>query len=327
MDEALKSRITEYRKRLENPYAYIEYLECPEGDSAMLVSAVTDQRISASRKLLENPYAYSDGDGGFVAEDAVSSRADRDSVLHELGERERKPRRGRKAGRRYTDTEIEAIARGLQSRLWRERKHLWAGIPPADPVDLLDIKKALFLAGYDLKYESGLGRYRHNGDQIEVAGLIDRDAKLVKVSQQFLGPALTFTLAHELGHAVLHSEGGGVHRDRPLDGVIRPREPDELEADKFATYFLMPSKLVTQRFCQIFGTECFVLTDDTAFALLGTTSDAVMQKYPKRRDIAHLLASTERYNNRFFKSLADQFKVSVGAMAIRLEELGRLLQR
>jgi len=321
VDELLKSRIAECRRRHQNPYAFVEYFDEFEEEArpSLAVSGVVGSLLSASRKALEDPYAYLDGDGGFSA-------AGRDSVvtIHPDAPETSslRPHHVDNTKRRYSDAEIEAAATALQRRLWLERDQLWDGTPPTNPLEVLDIRKALGLVDYDLVFESGLGHDPRT--HIEVAGLIDRDAKVVKSSLQFLGPYQRFTLAHELGHAVLHPDGGGIHRDRPLDGVTRSREAGEREADRFATYFLMPGKLLRECFRQRFGTDCFVLTDDTAFALSRTTSDVVREKNPTRRHLARTLAAAETYNARSFKSLADQFGVSMGAMAIRIEELGLL---
>lgn len=322
MNKPLKARIAELRQLYQNPYALIEYLdEFDEPTSMPLKLADADgATLSASRKLLEDPYAYLDGDGGFSAGIAEATATTR---LNNAGSKDAYAAPANNRKRRYNDAEIEAKAIALQRRLWRERDQLWEGAPPTNPIEVLDIRKALHLVGYDLVFESGLGNDPRT--HIEVAGLIDRDAKVVKASLQFVGPAYQrFTLAHELGHAVLHPDAGGIHRDRPLDGVTRSREPGEREADRFATFFLMPEKLLRECFVQRFGTECFVLTDDTAFALSRTTSDGVQEKNPTIRHLARTLAAAETYNSRSFKSLGAQFGVSVGAMAIRLGELGLL---
>lgn len=322
MNKSLEDRVTDLRCLYQNPYALIEYLEdFDEAASAVQVADANQSQLSASRKVMQDPYAYLDGDGGFSAE-ANSSEV----ALSREGESPEKSRRtsADNQKRRYSDAAIEAKAIALQRRLWLERDRLWEGAAPTNPLDVLDIRKALHLVGYELIFESGLGHDPRT--QIEVAGLIDRDAKVVKCSHQFLEPYRSFTLAHELGHAVLHPDAGGIHRDRPLDGTKRTREPGEWEADRFAAFFLMPEKLLRDCFFQRFGTECFVLTDDTAFALSRTTSDVVLQKNPTIRHLARLLATTETYNARSFKSLAAQFRVSVGAMAFRLEELGLLRQ-
>lgn len=49
-----------------------------------------------------------------------------------------------------------------------------------------------------------------------------------------------WTLAHEIGHIMLHAQGGGGqwHRAGPAD------KPLEREADRFATLFLMPAPLM-----------------------------------------------------------------------------------
>jgi Zn-dependent peptidase ImmA (M78 family) len=322
VNKSLEAQIAELRCLYQNPYALIEYLEEFDEPAPKQLAAAVGVSLSASRKALEDPYAYLDGEGGFSAADTDETAASFPSDAHEAKVPHGENRVGNQK-QRYRDAEIEAMATALQRRLWRERDRLWEGAPPTNPLEVLDIRKALGLVGYELVFESGLGHDPRT--HIEVAGLIDRDAKVVKASLQFVEPAYQrFTLAHELGHAVLHPDGGGIHRDRPLDGVTRSREPGEWEADRFATFFLMPTKLLRECFRQRFGADCFVLTDDTAFALARTTSDAVREKNPTLRHLARTLAAVESYNSRSFKSLASQFGVSVGAMAIRLEEL-RLL--
>lgn len=317
VNKPMKERITKYRTQLQNPYALLEYLEEPDG--VMTAAAGAASPIAASRRMLEDPYAYLDGEGGFSAASADVIPEGRDQSVGSSSVALKSGRR-----RRYSKKEIETAATELQRRLWRERGQLWDGAPPpTNPLEVLDIRKALGLMGYELVYEAGLGHDPRT--HIEVAGLIDRGAKQVKVSMQFPEPAYQrFTLAHELGHVVLHPDGGGIHRDRPLNGERMSREPDEREADLFATYFLMPAKLVREAFLRRFGTTQFVLTDDTAFALARTISDVIREKNPSLRHLSRTLAGAENYNSHSFKSLADHFNVSVGAMAIRLEELGFL---
>jgi Zn-dependent peptidase ImmA (M78 family) len=226
----------------------------------------------------------------------------------------------------YTDREIETIVRDLQARLWRDRKRLWDGSAPSDPVDILDPAIAVHLVGYEFLLADGLGQFQSGSGVIEVAGLIDRTSRTVHVSRQFPLPVQTFTAAHELGHAVLRPIGGGVHRDRAIDGPNQSRDRFELEADKFATYFLLPANLVRKRFEALFGTAMFFLSEETAFALCGLAIQDVRRKYSTRRHLSRLLAGAEQYNGRHFVSLAVQFRVSIEAMAIRLEEL-ELLSR
>jgi Zn-dependent peptidase ImmA (M78 family) len=158
---------------------------------------------------------------------------------------------------------------------------------------------------------------------MEVAGILDRAGKRVKISREFPVNIRNFTAAHELGHVALAHDGSGLHRDRPQDGSGKDatRPIQEIEADKFATYFLMPRKLVEKEFRRRFGTECFSLTEATMFALSGNDSMALEKNCKTIRGLSRTLARAERYNSVRFDSLASQFRVSNEAMAIRIEEL------
>ena len=99
----------------------------------------------------------------------------------------------------------------------------------------------------------------------------------------------------------------------------------EIEADKFATFFLMPERLVKAIFKKFFLTECFVLNEETSHALgLGDLMQ-LQKKVQTLRQLSKIIASAEKYNGVHFKSLASQFHVSNEAMAIRLEELELLV--
>jgi Zn-dependent peptidase ImmA (M78 family) len=109
-----------------------------------------------------------------------------------------------------------------------------------------------------------------------------------------------------------------------LDGSSggAPRIPVEAEADLFASYFLLPEKPLRKAFEQKFLTQRFVLDDDTAFALNSKSLNFVRSRCRTLRDLTRILADAEYYNGVRFDSLAKQFRVSIDAMAIRLEELG-----
>ena len=156
---------------------------------------------------------------------------------------------------------------------------------------------------------------------MEVAGTVDNKSKQIQISKQFPPNTQRFTAAHELGHSLLH-DASGLHRDRPLDGskIEGVRNLVEIQADKFAIYFLMPEKLVRAIFKKLFYTEFFELNDDTYFAL-GKDAESKIKKNRDLTTIARVLASIEVYNGQHFQSLASQFGVSTQALAIRLEEL------
>lgn len=323
MKKATKSAVSACRRLLCNPYAHIEYLEDFELETHAGRGLPAAPLIEASRRRLEDPYAYLDDSGGYSADVALLAKPgiglQSVGVANLSGNVSQKLPGG--PSNRHTKAGIEKLASDLHARLWRERESLFGGIPPSDPIELLDPALALHLVGYDFTIDEGLGKYRGNGGYVEVAGLIDRPSKTVRVSRRFPTNVRTFTAAHELGHAVLHAAGGGIHRDRPLDGTKFSRDPTELEADTFATFFLMPGRLVRTRFAGLFGTDFFELNDHTAFALSGASVEEIRSECPTLRHLSRMLASAERFNGRHFVSLADQFRVSNEAMAIRLEEL------
>lgn len=223
---------------------------------------------------------------------------------------------------RYQNFEIEQRARSLLTDLWNDRNLIWPDATPANPINVLDPFIALRLLGYDCALEESLGQFNSDGQMAEVAGTLDRSARQVRISRQLSHAVRSFTAAHELGHALLHETSTTLHRDRPLDGATLSRSPAEAEADRFASYFLMPGKLVQSAFERFFLTDLFVPNEATAFALGKGSHEALRTQCKSLRQLSRLLASTEHYNGMHFVSLADQFLVSGEAMAIRLEELG-----
>ncbi|GJI92538.1 hypothetical protein RugamoR1_57010 [Rugamonas sp. R1(2021)] len=226
--------------------------------------------------------------------------------------------------RSYTDQEIEQRASELQALVWQKRADLWidsdTGVP-TDPVDMLNPDVALRMLGYNFCLVETLGMFSSNVGAFEVAGLLEAQPGRVSVSRQMQQDVRLFTAAHELGHVVLHPHLKEAHRDRPLDGSTQSRAKIEREADKFASSYLMPANLVRTRFSRVFGNAPFFLNDDTAFALLGVGLGEARRRIKNIRSLSRMLAGAERFNGRQVISLVGQFKVSMTAMAIRLEEL------
>lgn len=227
--------------------------------------------------------------------------------------------------RRYSLAQIEERAAAVQTLVWRKRLEIWVdeAVPP-DPVDMLTPDIALRLLGYTVEEPESLGTFRHATGSFEVAGLLEGQFGRVSISAQMIPTVRRFTAAHELGHVALHPYLKEAHRDRPLDGSTVVKDRIEREADKFASCYLMPPKLVTERFASIFGPPPFALTDDTAFALLGKGTSEAIRQLRSTRELSRALARAERYDGRQIIPLADQFGVSGETMAIRIEELALL---
>lgn len=297
------------RKVLGNPYAYLD----DEGAfSALPTRAAAENERAPSRFELENPYAYQNGSGGFDTEGAVEFESAKRADIAETIKKSLRGFRGQPA----------EVARRLQEAIWQNREAIWPDGVPEDPVTMLDPKVAIRGIGFNFYEEETLGQFFTGGEKSEIAGIIDRDQRIVRISNQFPLDTQRFTAAHELGHALLHHQTG-LHRDRPVDGSASTRRSKtEIEADKFASCYLMPEKLVKHRFFQLFGTEKFVLDETTMFLLEAGCNEKALDKCNSLRGLARILASIESYNGRHFNSLASQFRVSTEAMAIRLEELG-----
>ena len=303
-------------KVMGNPYASlgsIKPLSIP-----LRKSKTVNRQSIPNLSTMQNPYAYIADTVHIISKYALMgnpyARIDETDVSIEIN-----------SYANQAISRIEKVARNIQRKIWKHRNLLWPNGVPSDPVDLLDPSVAFSSIGYDFNVYETLDDYS-NGQNYRIAGLIDQLNKQVFISNQFPQEIQRFTSAHELGHALLH-EGISLHRDRGLDGspIKGKKDKIEIEADKFAAFFLMPPKLVIGRFKQQFGTNIFGLNDDTIFALDPGNKMNLFANKKNLRYISRVLAETTYYNNEHFISLSEQFQVSVEAMAIRLEELGLII--
>lgn len=271
-------------------------------------------QVRARRLLLQNPYAHIE-----QLEELRVARLHENPYLYAdqqfVGnERLARPHEAHRV------SAIEQVATNLQREIWDRRIGL--GLPAdAQPVDVLEAKYAAQILGYRYSARPSLGWITDGRHPIVVAGLIDNSKRVIEVATDVERRVGRFTSAHEIGHALLHPQLTGLHRDRPLTGPAPHRGRVEFEADKFAVFFLMPRKLVAEQFLRRF-LKVFTLDEETAYALSGKPSWSVRELLPTRRHISLSLASATQFNGRNFTSLAEYFGVSVKTMAIRLEELG-----
>jgi len=222
--------------------------------------------------------------------------------------------------------DVEECTRELQNFIWKNRKLIWKNNIPTNYLQILHpdiiLKRVL---GYDYFSSSDYGVLTEDNEINEVAGLIDQKNKLVVVSRKYSREVQRFTASHELGHALMHIQTI-MHRDIPADCSQhrKTRSNTEIQADKFATNFLMPKKLVIMEFEKIFKTKFLQLNDDTAFKFRGRRVVEIKKEYKNLREFSRMVASTEFFDSGEHTSLSNLFKVSIEAMAIRLEELNLL---
>lgn len=169
-----------------------------------------------------------------------------------------------------TDEDMENMVRDFQNKLWIHRDKIWKNANISDAMQVLNPKDVVQkVLGYTLRQSESLGMLTIGTELFEVAGLIDKNKRLVSVSTQYPEEVVNFTLAHELAHLILH-EHAVLHRDRPFDGSSSiPKDPLEQQADKFAAYFLMPASVVKEVFNEIFEVEKLYINENTVLALSG----------------------------------------------------------
>lgn len=241
---------------------------------------------------------------------------------YELERTFEKYRQGNLGDTILSDQDMENLVRDLHLKLWEKRDLIWTEEPTDNAMDMIDpemvIRKVL---GYAYIEHETLGVHYHNDEVVQISGLIDREQRKVDISNNFSAETIRYTAAHELAHIVLHKQRV-LHRDRPFDGSLTvPKDAIEKQADKFAAYFLMPSKQVCRVFQFIFGVPKLTINESTVLALGGGNIHAFRAKCQDRRGFANEIARAELYGGIAFNSLAKIFGVSPGAMAIRLMEL------
>ena len=128
---------------------------------------------------------------------------------------------------------IEDEARALQIDLWDRQCSLWQG-ESVTPIDICDPWKAAEYLGYEV--QEGWVDSPSTPGGFKLGGFLNRPMKLIGLSDQYAPRTLRFTLAHEIGHVLLHP-GLHHHRELPLQGITEPHEavhPKEREANHFA---------------------------------------------------------------------------------------------
>lgn len=220
---------------------------------------------------------------------------------------------------------VEVEARTLLGRIYRREMKERPGF--LSPMQMIEPEVVAGYLGYELTREPSLGNWGSRESKFEIAGLLDQQRRIIRVSLKFRHAEGRFTAAHELGHVVLGHPGTIIHRDRPIFDIPRAgKDRIEKEADYFAACLLAPRRLIEEQFEKRFGLRApLPLTDAVAFNLCGSSAHALMGAGPASYMFAAAVASTRSFNGAHFRSLAETFNISVGAMAIRLREL-RLIE-
>lgn len=219
---------------------------------------------------------------------------------------------------------IELQARQLHRQIWSQRDRLFPDgvLSPARLCDPRIGCEVLGISYEELPYIDP--RFARPEEGKVLAGLIDRQAQRIVISDALPNQVMRFTAAHELGHWCMHQDHI-LHRDMPVSGsdVVYQRSEVEQEADYFAACFLMPRKSVIKGFQSRFKVQVPLhFTDSLAYWLSPNDPNSLISASQDSLAREKALAQYTGVAGERFQSLADEFKVSVGAMALRLRELG-----
>lgn len=222
--------------------------------------------------------------------------------------------------KKYIELQVEQLHR----RIWKQRDRFspdgnWS------LTELFDPQSACEVLGVQYERVSFIdARFARAEEGNTIAGLIDRQSNRVVVCDTQSPQVMRFTGGHEIGHWCLHPDQV-LHRDMPLSGSdvpIQRRSAFEQEADYFSACFLMPAKAVRMAFQKQFNVRVPLQFDDRLAYWL-SPEDPESLLYVEQKSLARekALSRCTALAGRTFPSLADQFKVSVGAMALRIREL------
>jgi Zn-dependent peptidase ImmA (M78 family) len=103
---------------------------------------------------------------------------------------------------------------------------------------------------HELVENYGLTVFKAAFEDKEIAGYIDFDKKWIVVNNEDAGVRQNFSIAHELGHWIMHPAEVKADQNnirivyrRPMGGET---EPLEIEANAFAAYLLVPEEMLKQ---------------------------------------------------------------------------------
>ena len=157
----------------------------------------------------------------------------------------------------------------------------------------------------------------------EVLGAVYVESKTICINERLFESSsegrLVFTIAHEVGHWVLHRQYVTEQSKAGINSpaiVCRPRnakEPIEWQADYFASCLLMPEKEIREAFEEVCASEPLVVKNSMSENDGGSGEEPYLEQWPF---IAAAMCETGGFPN-----------VSKHAMIIRLQDLGLLVNK
>ena len=109
----------------------------------------------------------------------------------------------------------------------------YLGENPSYPVEVVKIANKL---GYKVFY-------LEKDERLGIAGKVDHENKKIFIKPSDPAQRQRFTIAHEIGHILLHRNGGKAEHfrdDEEINVAVYSDSVEEMEANQFAAMLLMP---------------------------------------------------------------------------------------
>ena len=184
--------------------------------------------------------------------------------------------------------------------------------PPIPVEDIIERYLGLTLL-YDDLYEV-FGR--------DVLGAVYVESKAICINERLFESSsegrLVFTIAHEVGHWVLHRQYiGAQEKDGSRQIIVskkgNSKETIEWQADYFASCLLMPEKEIREAFEKVCAPEAIVVKNSLNDSNEGSGEEPFVEQWPF---IAAAMCEAGGFSN-----------ISKHAMIIRLQDLGLLVNK
>lgn len=230
---------------------------------------------------------------------------------------------------------IKKQARDVLSKLYRayyEERGKYLSPEEFFPINLKKIISSVM--NWNLENVSDIG-YDKYGQRLR--GYCDHEKRLIRITFQDMKPGeKVFTIAHEIGHALLHTRDtrtSSVSERKRVSPKIRKATTTshertiEKEANIFAAELLMPEKAVRDYFFSVFGRKELWLGSMKAQQIIeksGKSSRSSIFTPQTAKDVAPYFADYKK--NGTTLSLREYFGVSRTAMSLRLLELNLLYE-
>lgn len=222
----------------------------------------------------------------------------------------------------------EEKARHLLYRYWRqEQARLGRNIDPANllPIDVAAIARNTLsidvLDSWNVSSDLTSPSSRTN-----LAGFVDGRRRKIVVARELPSEVKRFTIAHEIGHLLMHPNRLQFREDPRTDIALRggQKSPLEYQADSFAGFLTIPRKIVTDKYERMFGIpiDGAKLTENQAYAVLGEKGILSVIANLSALDLAKLVAEAISLVYGEPRTLSEVFGVSSTAMGIQLLRVG-----